>query len=81
MRSQKNLQEDTKSELTLPQSNMLIYRTEHCTKIAIRPLGTKPKIKFYFSVKAPLHRVKDYPSVRSPLDSKIQNLIHEMKLS
>lgn len=67
------------SALTLPQSNMLIYRTEDGAKIAIRPSGTEPKIKFYFSVKAPLYRVQDYPLVRSALDAKIQNIIREMK--
>ena len=35
----------------IPKSNVLIYYTEDGTKIYIRPSGTEPKIKFYFSVK------------------------------
>ena len=43
----------TKSEtlsLNLPKSNVLIYYTEDGSKIAARPSGTEPKIKFYISV-------------------------------
>lgn len=40
----------TKSALDLPKSNVLIYYTEHGSKIAARPSGTEPKIKFYISV-------------------------------
>ena len=35
----------------IPKSNVLIYYTEDGTKVCIRPSGTEPKIKFYFSVK------------------------------
>ncbi len=36
--------------LDLPKSNVLIYHTEDGSKIAVRPSGTEPKIKFYISV-------------------------------
>lgn len=36
--------------LDLPKSNVLIYYTEDGSKIAARPSGTEPKIKFYISV-------------------------------
>ncbi|XCI75629.1 MAG: phospho-sugar mutase [Flavobacteriales bacterium] len=77
----KNLLTGTEHPLTLPQSNMLIYRTENGTKIAMRPSGTEPKIKFYFSAKASLNRTEDYTSVKNALNYKIQNIIREMKLS
>lgn len=38
------------SSLNLPKSNVLIYYTEDGSKIAARPSGTEPKIKFYISV-------------------------------
>jgi len=38
------------SALNLPKSNVLIYFTEDGSKIAARPSGTEPKIKFYISV-------------------------------
>mgnify|MGYP000377263068 FL=1 len=40
--------------MELPKSNVLIYHTEDGTKVAARPSGTEPKIKFYFSVQSPL---------------------------
>ncbi len=39
-----------KTSLGLPKSNVLLYYTEDGSKIAIRPSGTEPKIKFYISV-------------------------------
>src|SRR5690606_12007383 len=36
--------------LNLPKSNVLVYYTEDGSKIAIRPSGTEPKIKYYISV-------------------------------
>ena len=36
--------------IKIPKSNVLIYFTEDGSKIAMRPSGTEPKIKFYISV-------------------------------
>ena len=36
--------------LDIPKSNVLIYYTQDGSKIAARPSGTEPKIKFYISV-------------------------------
>src|SRR5690606_7268621 len=36
--------------LNLPNSNVLLFYTEDGSKIAVRPSGTEPKIKFYISV-------------------------------
>ncbi len=33
----------------MPQSNVLVFYTEAGDKIAVRPSGTEPKIKFYYS--------------------------------
>lgn len=38
------------SELTLPHSKVLYYRFSDSSWFCIRPSGTEPKIKFYFSV-------------------------------
>jgi phosphoglucomutase len=47
----KNLLNNTEEKIEVPKSNVLIYETENGTKVAARPSGTEPKIKFYFSVK------------------------------
>jgi len=47
----KNMKDNMVATLTIPKSNVLIYYTEDGSKIAARPSGTEPKIKFYISVK------------------------------
>ncbi|MAY23583.1 MAG: phosphoglucomutase [Flavobacteriaceae bacterium] len=42
--------EGTSKPLDIPKSNVLIFYTEEGSKIAARPSGTEPKIKFYISV-------------------------------
>jgi len=46
----KNLKDLTVTKIDIPKSNVLIYFTEDGSKIAARPSGTEPKIKFYISV-------------------------------
>lgn len=48
----KNIKEGTLEKMDIPKSNVLIYYTEDGSKIAARPSGTEPKIKFYMSVNA-----------------------------
>lgn len=71
---------DTES-IHIPKSNVLIYYLEDGTKIAARPSGTEPKIKFYFSVNEWLDRLEDVKEVEQFLTAKIQSIIDEMKLN
>ena len=47
-----NVMKGISEKLNIPLSNVLIYTTEDGSKIAARPSGTEPKIKFYISVNA-----------------------------
>lgn len=67
--------------ITIEKSNVLIYHTEDGTKVAARPSGTEPKIKFYFSVNAPLDVIENAVSIEAALDKKIERIIKEMKLA
>ena len=67
-------------DLDIPKSNVLIYYLEDGSKICARPSGTEPKIKFYFSVNAILESKNDFEEANKFLDTKIQNIITEMKL-
>ena len=67
--------------IDIPKSNVLIYQTEDGTKVAARPSGTEPKIKFYFSVKGKLDAIENAKKVEVELDAKIQRIIAELKLS
>ncbi|WP_456378219.1 phospho-sugar mutase [Lutibacter sp.] len=67
--------------INIEKSNVLIYETLDGTKVAARPSGTEPKIKFYFSVNSPLDTIENASKVEIELDAKIQRIIKEMKLS
>lgn len=77
----KNLITGDVTNINLPKSNVLIYQTESGTRIAARPSGTEPKIKFYFSVNTELDLAKNANRVEAELDAKIQRIIKEMKLN
>ncbi|MCP4122601.1 MAG: phospho-sugar mutase [Bacteroidetes bacterium] len=66
--------------LDIPKSNVLIYYTEDGTKIAARPSGTEPKIKFYFSVNTKLNDLSDFEAVEKQLDGKIERIVKELNL-
>ena len=46
----RDLVNNTNILIDIPKSNVLIFYTEDGSKIAMRPSGTEPKIKFYISV-------------------------------
>lgn len=69
------------SQLEIPKSNVLIYYTENGTKVAARPSGTEPKIKFYMSVNAELAALEDYQSVNGELSDKIEAIKADLKLA
>ncbi|GAB6138991.1 phospho-sugar mutase [Halanaerobaculum tunisiense] len=47
-----NLETGAENGLDLPESNVLQFALEDDTLVTVRPSGTEPKIKFYFSVTA-----------------------------
>jgi hypothetical protein len=65
--TKKNLITGEVSTMDIPKSNVLIYQTASGTRIAARPSGTEPKIKFYFSVNAPLDKVENAEKVKDIL--------------
>lgn len=76
----KNLLTGEETVIDIPKSNVLIYHTEDGTKIAARPSGTEPKIKFYFSVKSVLNSIESEKETEAILDTKIQRIIKELNL-
>lgn len=70
----KNLINKTIKKILIPTSNVLIFYTENGTKIACRPSGTEPKIKYYFSVKLKLNSIKEYEKTKKKLQKEIEKL-------
>ncbi len=78
--TEKNMSTGEEKIMELPKSNVLIYHTEDGTKVAARPSGTEPKIKFYFSVQSPLDTVGNAIEKEQELDTKIDRIITEMAI-
>ena len=78
--TEKNMITGEEKVMKLPKSNVLIYHTEDGTKVAARPSGTEPKIKFYFSVQSPLYTVENAIEKEQELDTKIDRIITEMAI-
>tara|TARA_Y100000588_G_scaffold222524_1_gene236429 strand:+ start:1826 stop:3553 length:1728 start_codon:yes stop_codon:yes gene_type:complete len=76
----KNLQTQEESTIDVPKSNVLIYYTEEGSKIALRPSGTEPKIKFYISVNTDLDNVSAFAATEQLLESKIDAILKDMNL-
>jgi len=69
------------SKIELPKSNVLQFFLEDGTKISVRPSGTEPKIKFYFSVKENFDTKGDFEKMNNLLDNKINEVIADMGLN
>lgn len=76
----KNLLTGEEEALKVPKSDVLIYYTEDGAKIAARPSGTEPKIKFYVSVNAPLDSVDHAVATEAVLDEKIKNILIDLNI-
>ena len=76
----KNTIDNTTSTIDVPKSNVLIYYTEDGSKIALRPSGTEPKIKFYISVNTTLDNVSEFETTEQQLEAKIDAIIKDMQL-
>ncbi len=72
----KDTVKNTVDKIEVPKSNVLIYYTEDGSKIAARPSGTEPKIKFYLSVTT--DKKNDATLV---LDNKIKGIKKQLNLN
>jgi len=77
----KNIETNTENVITIPKSNVLIYYTEDGSKIALRPSGTEPKIKFYISVKTDLQSTEIFKQTEKILDLRIEAIIKDLQLN
>ncbi len=76
----KNLKTGTEEVLKVEPSNVLIFYTDDGSKIAMRPSGTEPKIKFYFSVHKALNDIDNYKAEERELDDKINRIKADLNL-
>ena len=60
--------------INLPKSDVLQFFTEDGIKVSVRPSGTEPKIKVYFSMNEPLEKLGELPGVEQELNENLEEL-------
>ncbi len=76
----RNMVNGTETPINLPVSNVLQFLLDDRTKITVRPSGTEPKIKFYFSVNEKMNSKEDFVRIGILLDERIEGIKKDMKL-
>jgi phosphoglucomutase len=66
------------TNIDLPESDVLQFFTDDNSKISIRPSGTEPKIKFYFSVRNSMSKIEYFEKVDRMLDERIDCIIKNL---
>jgi phosphoglucomutase len=69
-----------KTKIDLLRSDVLQFFLEDGSKISVRPSGTEPKIKFYFSVNTKLESADKFEETNKYLDERIDGIIKDMRL-
>jgi phosphoglucomutase len=73
-----NLEKQTEQKINLPKSDVLQFFLKDESKISVRPSGTEPKIKFYFSVREDFKDVKKFDEMNAFLDKRIDGIIKDL---
>lgn len=74
----RNLRDGTTSQMDFPSSNVLQFVTQDGSKVSIRPSGTEPKIKFYFSTKMTLPSEDAFAETQKSLENKLDSLMQDL---
>jgi len=73
-----NLETELERTIDLPKSDVLQFILSDGSKISVRPSGTEPKIKFYFSLRQELASREDYDHTASLLNARIHRIKEEL---
>ncbi|MFM9006103.1 MAG: phospho-sugar mutase, partial [Flavobacteriales bacterium] len=65
-------------KMDIPASNVLQFVLADGSKISARPSGTEPKIKFYFSMKAPFKGEQHYTAQVSEMEARMKTIQEEL---
>jgi phosphoglucomutase len=80
LRISHNILTGSKTAINLTKSDVLQFFLADGTKISVRPSGTEPKIKFYFSVNTKLSSIDKFEETEKILDKRINDIIADLKL-
>jgi phosphomannomutase len=71
-------EDGTKDPLALPRSDVIIWRCGAGTRVALRPSGTEPKVKFYVQVVLPAAGRGDLAPLRARAARRLAELREEV---
>jgi phosphoglucomutase len=71
----------TTRPIDLPASNVLQFILADGSKISARPSGTEPKIKFYFSMKAPFKGPSAYAEQVREMEGRMKQIQVELGMA
>ncbi len=71
-------EDGTKDPLALPRSDVIIWRCGEGTRVALRPSGTEPKVKFYLQVVLPAGGCSDLAPLRAQAARRLAELREEV---
>ncbi len=77
---EKELSSGNEVKLDFPTSNVLQFFTESGSKISVRPSGTEPKIKFYFSLTQKISSKSEINTTHEDLKRKVEDIIKDLNL-
>jgi len=73
-----DFEKHTEQKINLPKSDVLQFFLKDGSKISVRPSGTEPKIKFYFSVREDFKDAKKFDEMNAFLDKRIDGIIKDL---
>lgn len=77
---ERDLKNNSEIPLVLPKANVLIFVTSEGSRIALRPSGTEPKIKFYLSVANTYQKEKCWEYNLAKIEKQLKILENDLPL-
>lgn len=78
--TEQNQETGTEISLSLPKANVLIFEMANGSRLALRPSGTEPKIKFYLSAAGTYQPDQSWAFNRNQIEQQLQTLEMDLQL-
>ena len=78
--TEQNQETGTERSLSLPKADVLIFEMANGSRLALRPSGTEPKIKFYLSVAGTYQPDQSWAFNRNQIEQQLQTLEMDLQL-
>ena len=78
--TEQNQETGTERSLSLPKANVLIFEMANGSRLALRPSGTEPMIKFYLSAAGTYQPDQSWAFNRNQIEQQLQTLEMDLQL-